>query len=163
MATNELGVFMFSEKMKRLLGVIYRQLASVGKRDTAGNRDLLTKTEAYVLPGDINDLFVKDFDLHIHYTDGLHPRRMELPEAKRRITAVEIYMLCPRLGAIHHGSDAERFINWFSELQMDQQCARRMAYQHGPRNVRLKLEFVSTAKCNDETRAVEQDEGGCEK
>ncbi len=154
---------MFSEKMKRLLGAIYRQLTSVGKRDSGDNRDLLTKTETYVFPEDMNDLFVKDFDLHIHYAEGFHQRRMELPEAKQRITAVEIYMLCPRLGAIHHGSDAERFINWFSGLQVDPQRTRRLAYQHRPRNARLKLEIISTAKCNDETRTVEQNDGGCEK
>ncbi len=77
---------------------------------------------AAMLPDDMNDLFVKDFDRHIQYAEGFHRRFMGSPEAKRlwceRAAAMEIDMLCPQHGAIYQGADVERFINWFSELQV---------------------------------------------
>ncbi len=77
---------------------------------------------AAMLPEDMNNLFVKDFDSHIRYADGFHRRFMGSPEAKRlwceRAAAMQIDMLCPQHGAIYQGADVERFINWFSELQV---------------------------------------------
>ncbi|MGZ8232422.1 oxygen-binding di-iron domain-containing protein [Methylobacter tundripaludum] len=77
---------------------------------------------AAMLPDDMNDLFVKDFDRHIQYAEGFHRRFMGSPEAKRlwceRAAAMEIDMLCPQHGAVYQGADVERFINWFSELQV---------------------------------------------
>jgi flavorubredoxin len=77
---------------------------------------------AAMLPEDMNDLFVKDFDRHIRYAEGFHRRFMGSPEAKRlwceRAANMQIDMLCPQHGAIYQGADVERFINWFSELQV---------------------------------------------
>ncbi|MGZ5008634.1 MAG: oxygen-binding di-iron domain-containing protein [Methylobacter sp.] len=77
---------------------------------------------AAMLPGNMNDLFVKDFDRHIRYAQDFHCRWMGSPEAKRlwceRAAAMDIDMLCPQHGAIYQGADVERFINWFSELQV---------------------------------------------
>lgn len=85
---------------------------------------------------DMNDLFVKDCELHIRYAEGFHCRWMGAPNNRRlqyeRITAVEIYMLCPQLGAIHHGQDIERFINWFSESQVSLQGRGRIEYNTAP-------------------------------
>lgn len=77
---------------------------------------------AAMLPDDMNNLFVKDFDRHIHYAEGFHRRWMGSVEAKRlwceRASTMNIDMLCPQHGAIYQGADVERFINWFSELQV---------------------------------------------
>lgn len=77
---------------------------------------------AAMLPETMNELFVKDFDRHIGYAKGFHQRWMGSPEAKRlwceRVAAMKIDMLCPQHGAIYQGRDVERFINWFSELQV---------------------------------------------
>ncbi len=77
---------------------------------------------AAMLPEELNGLFVKDFDRHIRYAEGFHRRWMGSPEAQRlwceRVAAMEIDMLCPQHGAIYQGADVERFINWFSELQV---------------------------------------------
>jgi flavorubredoxin len=77
---------------------------------------------AAMLPEELNGLFVKDFDRHIRYAEGFHRRFMGSPEAKRlwceRAAGMNIDMLCPQHGAIYQGADVERFINWFSELQV---------------------------------------------
>jgi flavorubredoxin len=77
---------------------------------------------AAMLPENMSGLFVKDFDRHIRYAEGFHRRFMESQEAKRqwceRLATMEIDMLCPQHGAIYQGADVERFINWFSELQV---------------------------------------------
>ena len=77
---------------------------------------------AAMLPEELNGLFVKDFDRHIPYAEGFHRRWMGSPEAKRlwceRVATMKIDMLCPQHGAIYQGADVERFINWFSELQV---------------------------------------------
>lgn len=77
---------------------------------------------AAMLPEELNGLFVKDFDRHIRHAEGFHRRFMGSPEAKRlwceRVAAMEIDMLCPQHGAIYQGADVNRFINWFSELQV---------------------------------------------
>jgi flavorubredoxin len=75
-----------------------------------------------MLPDDMNGLFVKDFGRHIHHAENFHKRWMGSPEAKRlwceRVSGMDIDMLCPQHGAIYQGPDVERFINWFSELQV---------------------------------------------
>ncbi|MDI1276170.1 MBL fold metallo-hydrolase [Methylobacter sp.] len=77
---------------------------------------------AAMLPEELGGLFVKDFDRHIRYAEGFHRRWMGSPEAKRlwceRVATMKIDMLCPQHGAIYQGADVERFINWFSELQV---------------------------------------------
>lgn len=77
---------------------------------------------AAMLPEDMNDLFVKDFDRHIRYAEGFHRRFMGSQEAKRlwceRVANMKIDMLCPQHGAIYQGADVERFIDWFSQLQV---------------------------------------------
>lgn len=141
---------MFSEKLEGLLGLIYRHMpTNTGKHDIACNQDLPAKTEAFdvgvaMAAKEPNALSIKD----------LAPPQ-ELPESKRRITAVEIYMLCPQLGTVYHDSDVERFIGWFSKLQTSSQQAGRMAYKYRPRHVIEELESISTT-------TVEQDEGCCE-
>jgi flavorubredoxin len=85
---------------------------------------------AAILPQQLNGLFVKDFDRHIRYAEDFYRRWMWWPNAKRRwcerAASMEIDMLCPQHGAIYQGSDVERFINWFSELKVRSQPARRM-------------------------------------
>jgi flavorubredoxin len=77
---------------------------------------------AALLPQDSSDLFVRDFDRHIRHAEGFHRRWMGSNEAKRawceRVAKMPIDMLCPQHGAIYSGADVERFINWFSELEV---------------------------------------------
>lgn len=77
---------------------------------------------AALLPQGEDDLFVRQFDKHIHYAEGFHRRWMGSNAAKRdwceRVAKMEIDMLCPQHGAIYQGPDVMRFINWFDELEV---------------------------------------------
>lgn len=77
---------------------------------------------AAMLPVDMNGLFVTNFERHITYAKYFHQRWMGSMDAKRiwceRVSKMKIDMLCPQHGAIYQGADVERFINWFSELQV---------------------------------------------
>jgi flavorubredoxin len=77
---------------------------------------------AAILTEDMTSVFVKDFDRYIRYTKDFHPCWIKSPETKRLwcecVAAMDIDMLYPQHGAIYQGADVERFINWFSELQM---------------------------------------------
>jgi hypothetical protein len=125
---------MFTEKLETLLGLIYRQVP-------ANTCVLPAKAEASTAPDnagttmaseDMNGLFVKD----------IAPKK--LPDTKRRITAIEIYMLCPQLNATYHDSDVERFISWFSKLQMNSQLEKRMESKYRPPYIEEKPEGGDT-------------------
>jgi flavorubredoxin len=77
---------------------------------------------AALLPQGEDDLFVRQFDKHIHYAEGFHRRWMGSNAAKRdwceRVAKMEIDMLCPQHGAIYQGPDVMRFIYWFDELEV---------------------------------------------
>lgn len=77
---------------------------------------------AAMLPQDMNDLFVKNFDAHLRHAEGFHRRWMGSKEAVldwcERASRMRIDMLCPQHGAIYQGADVERFINWFAELEV---------------------------------------------
>lgn len=77
---------------------------------------------AALLPPGEDNIFVEDFDKHIKHAEGFHRRWMGSNTAKRiwceRASNMDIDMLCPQHGAIYQGADVERFINWFSELQV---------------------------------------------
>ena len=77
---------------------------------------------AALLPPDMNELYVTDFDLHIKHATAFHQRWMGSNEAKRdwceRVSKMNIDMLCPQHGAIYTGDDVGRFINWFDQLKV---------------------------------------------
>lgn len=77
---------------------------------------------AALLPPEENDIYVKNFDAVIKAAEGFHRRWMGSNAAKmawcERVSQMEIDMLCPQHGAIFQGKDVERFINWFSELEV---------------------------------------------
>ncbi len=77
---------------------------------------------AALLPPDANELFVTNFERHIRFAEGFHRRWMGSREARdawcARVSRLEIDMLCPQHGAIYRGRDVQRFINWFSELEV---------------------------------------------
>ena len=77
---------------------------------------------ASLLPADETDLFVRNFDKVIASAEGFHRRWMGSNEAKlawcETVSKLSIDMLCPQHGAIYTGADVERFINWFSELEV---------------------------------------------
>lgn len=77
---------------------------------------------AALLPVEMSDLFVKDFDKHLRHAEGFHRRWMGSKAAVldwcERVGKLEIDMLCPQHGAIYQGDDVMRFINWFAELEV---------------------------------------------
>lgn len=85
---------------------------------------------AALLPPDDSSLFVEDFDRHIKFADGFHRRWMGSREARdgwcKRVSLLDIDMLCPQHGAIYRGPDVRRFIDWFASLPIG-------VLRHGPR------------------------------
>ncbi|MCB1318706.1 MAG: MBL fold metallo-hydrolase, partial [Leptospiraceae bacterium] len=78
---------------------------------------------AALLPeGESNELYVSDFQAHIRFMEGFHRRWMGSNEARRSwcntVANMDIDMICPQHGSIFRGPDVERFITWFSELQV---------------------------------------------
>lgn len=77
---------------------------------------------AALLPPTESSLFVENFDRHIRHAEGFHRRWMGSERAKRdwcaRVSRLDIQMLCPQHGAIYRGADVERFVDWFSHLDV---------------------------------------------
>lgn len=77
---------------------------------------------AAMLPPEENTIIVQNFDRVIKAAEGFHRRWMGSNTAKlnwcERVSKLDIDMLCPQHGAIFQGADVERFINWFSELEV---------------------------------------------
>jgi len=77
---------------------------------------------AALLPADQAGLFVTNFDQHIRAAKGFHQRWMGSPQARdawcSRVAKLDIELLCPQHGAIYRGRDVQRFIEWFSELEL---------------------------------------------
>ena len=75
-----------------------------------------------MLPADASNLYVEDFSRHIRHAEAFHKRWMGSDRAKRdwceRVSRLEIDMLVPQHGAIYQGADVQRFINWFSALEV---------------------------------------------
>lgn len=98
---------------------------------SSGNFHLYDKVAKILFSGDVgaallppgqDGLFVENFDAHIRHAEAFHKRWMGSNEAKRRwcerVAHLDIDMLCPQHGAIYRGSDVQRFINWFDEIQV---------------------------------------------
>lgn len=97
---------------------------------SSGNFHLYDAEARLLFTGDVGaallpqaaGLFVTDFDSHIRSAEGFHRRWMGSNEAKRdwceRASKMAIDFLCPQHGAIYRGKDVERFINWFSDLDV---------------------------------------------
>jgi flavorubredoxin len=98
---------------------------------SAGNSNLYDPTAKILFSGDIGaallppeqtNIFVTDFDAVIKAAEGFHRRWMGSNIAKRnwceRVSQMDIDMMCPQHGAIFQGEDVNRFINWFSELEV---------------------------------------------
>ena len=77
---------------------------------------------AALLPEDNNDMFGTDFDKHNKHAKKFHQRWMGSNQAKlqwcRRVSDLDIDMLCPQHGSIYTGKDVHRFIDWFSSLEV---------------------------------------------
>lgn len=77
---------------------------------------------AALLPHDDTQIFVRDFDRVVKAAEGFHRRWMGSNGAKldwcERVSKLDIDMMCPQHGAIFQGQDVQRFINWFSELEV---------------------------------------------
>jgi flavorubredoxin len=77
---------------------------------------------AALMPHDMDNMFVEDFDNHIQYAAGFHRRWMGSNSAKKSWCAhareLEIDMLCPQHGAIYRDENVKRFIDWFDDLEV---------------------------------------------
>ena len=66
-------------------------------------------------------LFVGDFSAHIPFIQDFHVRYMASNKIVRRwaetVRRLKPQMIAPQHGAIYNGENAERFLNWMSELQ----------------------------------------------
>lgn len=75
-----------------------------------------------LLPADHSDIYVSNFDSHIKMCEKFHKRWMGSERAKKkwceRISSLDVDMMCPQHGSIFTGKDVDRFINWFSELEI---------------------------------------------
>ena len=75
-----------------------------------------------LLPPDNSDIYVSNFDSHIKMCEKFHKRWMGSERAKKKwcekVSSLEVDMLCPQHGSIFTGKDVDRFINWFSELEI---------------------------------------------
>ncbi len=78
---------------------------------------------AVILPKELDGLFVEDFDKHIRFAEGFHRRYMGSTEAKRQwvrlVRSLEIDMIAPQHGAIYKGENAQRFLDWFDNLEVE--------------------------------------------
>lgn len=117
--------------MEILLGSLKLQAVAAHYLHSSGNFHLYDSKAKILFSGDVgaallpqgmDDLFVSDFDQHIHYAEAFHRRWMGSNDAKlswcERASKMDIDMLCPQHGAIYQGKDVERFINWFAELRV---------------------------------------------
>jgi flavorubredoxin len=81
-------------------------------------------------PGE-DGLFVANFDAHLKHAEGFHRRWMGSKEAIldwcERVSRLDIDMLCPQHGAIYQGEDVNRFIDWFSRLEVGSGLRKRRA------------------------------------
>lgn len=109
---------------------------------------------AALLPHGTGELYVKNFDEHLQYIKTFHERWMSSNDARlawcERVSKLKIDMLCPQHGMIYTGKDVERFINWFSELQVGQLGIhtgeeRRLAQSAAALRARTKAEDEESA------------------
>jgi flavorubredoxin len=75
-----------------------------------------------LLPADHTDIYVSNFDSHIKMCEKFHKRWMGSERAKKkwceRVSSLKVDMLCPQHGSIFAGKDVDRFVNWFSDLEI---------------------------------------------
>lgn len=129
--TDETFIGIPDEGMDIHLGKLLLRAVPAHYLHSSGNFHLYDEKAQLLFTGDIgaammppgeDELFVKNFDRHISFAEGFHRRWMGSPLAKQkwceRAAAMKIDMLCPQHGAIYTGADVERFVNWFSELEV---------------------------------------------
>ncbi len=97
---------------------------------SSGNFNLYDAKAKILFSGDIgsalvppgSDIFVKDFNEHKRHMETFHRRWMPSNEAKRdwcrRISKLDIDLLCPQHGSLFQGKDVNKFLNWFEEFQV---------------------------------------------
>lgn len=77
---------------------------------------------AALLPHDKDALFVNNFDEHTQYMEAFHKRWMPSNKARdvwiERVRKLDIEMMCPQHGAIFKDKNVEKFLDWFSELEL---------------------------------------------
>jgi len=77
---------------------------------------------AALLPKENNEIFVEDFNDHVQYMEGFHKRWMPSNVAKndwiKRVRKLDINMMCPQHGSIFKRDDAQKFLDWFEQLQV---------------------------------------------
>ena len=76
---------------------------------------------AAVFPKEKRYLFVEDFESHLKLMEGFHKRYMASNKACRmwakKVRKLNPTMIAPQHGAIFSGSNIEKFLTWFENLQ----------------------------------------------
>lgn len=97
---------------------------------SSGNFNLYDAKAKILFTGDIGSalvppeygIFVTDFQKHTRYMETFHRRWMPSNEAKsdwcRRVSKMDIDLLCPQHGCIFKGKDVQNFINWFDDFRV---------------------------------------------
>lgn len=77
---------------------------------------------AALLPEDANQMFVEDFEQHTKYMEMFHRRWMPSNRARdvwvERVRRLDIEMMCPQHGGIFRRDDVQKFLDWFSGLEL---------------------------------------------
>jgi flavorubredoxin len=77
---------------------------------------------AALLPEDANQIFVEDFEKHTKYMEMFHRRWMPSNRARdvwvERVRKLDIDMMCPQHGGIFRRDDVQKFLEWFSGLEL---------------------------------------------
>jgi len=121
------------------LGTLTLQAMPAHYLHSSGNFHLYDPQARILFTGDVGaamnpaaeeQLYVDDFDSHIRHALGFHRRWMGSREAVldwcERAAQLDLDMLCPQHGLIYQGRDVERFISWFSELEVGTGIRRRV-------------------------------------
>ncbi|KJY81416.1 flavoprotein [Vibrio galatheae] len=97
---------------------------------SSGNFSVYDKKAKILMSGDIGaaldapdaPLFVEDFEAHIPKMEYFHRRWMPSNQAKsawiKRVSALDIEMICPQHGGIFKGENVSKFLAWLDELNV---------------------------------------------
>lgn len=77
---------------------------------------------AAILPPEMQDVFVDDFEEHIQYMEAFHKRWMPSNSAKNdwisRVRTLDIDFMVPQHGTLFRRDDVKRFLDWFEQLNV---------------------------------------------
>lgn len=112
------------------LGEIELEFIPAHYLHASGNYHVYDREAKILFSGDVgaalepaeSDLFVDDFDEHVSKMKMFHQRWMPSNRAKNdwisRARNLDYDMMVPQHGRIFRGEDCQKFLNWFSDLEV---------------------------------------------